>query len=81
MAIGDAWKQQPTMRLGQFISNVIHSMYASNNCGYTASQRTITGLAFIEDGDLAHNLLLWAATRQTVKTEPTGMNREEVGTE
>jgi hypothetical protein len=62
--IGIAWKMQPSLRLGQLANIVARKMFAKGAEGYTASQREVDGLAFIEDGDLAHNILLWAATQE-----------------
>lgn len=57
-AIGQAWKAQPEMRLGQLIT-----LWATRTWGAAAPGsvvmrgRILDGLFFAEDGDLAHGLL------------------------
>lgn len=58
--IAEAWKTQPHLRLGSLIAAVSRSMFAAGADGFTADHNTVSGLFYVEDGDLAHNLRLWA---------------------
>ena len=54
-AVGDAWKAQPAQRLGQLLANWLRDCWPDH-----LPSRPLGTLSFIEDGDLARNLGLWA---------------------
>lgn len=62
--IGDAWKAQPEVRLGQLLVLWSGFTWGNGSPGSIASRgRILDGLFFIEDADLAHNLLRHASGR------------------
>lgn len=55
--IGDAWKAQPELRLGQLLASWAAVTWGEGAPGSVVSrERALDGLFFIEDADFAHGL-------------------------
>jgi hypothetical protein len=60
-AVGEAWKAQPELRLGQLLAVWAQFHFTTDmDEPIIGRRKVLDGLFFIEDGDLAHNLKLYA---------------------
>jgi uncharacterized protein YihD (DUF1040 family) len=70
--LAEAWEQQPEMRLGQLLTSWAQLSLADGDTGYTGSKAALSALFYIEDGDLAHSLRLWAVKQREIIEEKSG---------
>lgn len=58
--IREAWDAQPQQRFGQLVANWAYAMLSNPDHGHmTRNNEALDHLFRIEDGDLAHSMLLW----------------------
>lgn len=64
-AIREAWDAQPQLRFGQLIANWVYATLSNPDHGHVIrNEEALDRLFRIEDGDLAHNMVLWYTQRR-----------------
>ena len=62
-----AWEYLPEQRLGQLLMNWLASTYPDH-----LPSRPLSVLGYMEDGDLAHNVRLWARSHAVFNDQQPG---------